>query len=61
MDKNNTKTVLVQHSCQKKHRFDFDDVKILHRERNTTRRILEAIYISKNLNKTVNKGASCLK
>lgn len=42
------KTALITHAIQQQHQFDFDNVKVLHKEDNTYRRkALESLYICK--------------
>ena len=49
------KTALVQHVKETKHKFDFEGVEIVHRESNMyRRRMLEAMSISENIDKSVN-------
>jgi len=51
----NKKTALSIHSTQENHKFNFDEVKILHNEENWFKRnIVESIYILKNMDNVVN-------
>ena len=53
--KNINKTALANHAIKHTHGFDFSNVKVLSSEGNVKcRKIKEAIYITKNINETVN-------
>lgn len=50
------KTMLSSHANKNKHKFDFENVKILHTEANRRKReLLESFYIAKNLDYVVNE------
>src|SRR5687768_2390475 len=53
--KYNMATGLSSHQTEEKHPFDFQNTVILHKEKNKMkRRILESMFITKNLENTVN-------